>query len=402
MRRFVVFGVLAWGVAACSDSARQPTALRPARVDVSAASLSAPAPSPIVPVSLPGQTLQLWPFTGFGFGEKSDPVNLIFIGQADPRALRAALLLLDGDRSAFGFPNVFPFNCTWHDDPEVQTEVAYTTGSGWVGSPIMLECGVYDEARFHLRFFDVGGGATVGGVPFEVYIPGTLEHQTISWELAEQFVTVDFIRSGLLDLNLPLFSTDPITPAPSFDAIPALIYNGIPTALRGAIGGPLGDVTDPVPIANDGRATVLNLSSAVEGERLVSHRQFVEAFDQVIPQPFCGPGSATFLFVQGPVTFNQQVVFTPSGNYLSDFHAEGQLDVTPVDPTTGQPVGATYRAVVLEDHKGILTDAVTLSTFFTLRITLPPSAPFHGRLEFEFAVGPAGMTRTSASVRCGS
>jgi hypothetical protein len=102
------------------------------------------------------------------------------------------------------------------------------------------------------------------------------------------------------------------------------------------------------------------------------------------------------------VTLNQQVIFTPSGNYISQFHAEGHLSVTPVDPTTGQPIGATYQALVLEDHKGILTDAVSLSSFFTLRITLPPSAPFRGRLEFAFSVGPSGVTQQTATVRCGS
>ena len=102
------------------------------------------------------------------------------------------------------------------------------------------------------------------------------------------------------------------------------------------------------------------------------------------------------------MTLDQQVVLTPSGNYLSHFHAVGHLNVTPVDPTTGQPIGATYRAVVLEDHKGILTDAVSLTSFLTLRITLPPSALFHGRLELEFAVGPGGVTRETTTVRCGA
>ena len=398
MKRYLAVAfILLWSGACDEHPTTAPAATTP---KASAARMGAPAPSPLVPVALSGQTLQLWPFSGFGFGQPSDPVSLIWTGNSDLRALRAALLFLDGDRTAFGFPSAFPFNCTWHDEPEVQPEVAYTTASGWVGSPIELECGTYDQARLHLRFFDVGG-ATVGGAPFEVYIPGTLEHQTISWELAEQMVVVDFLRSGLLDPSLPLFTTDQINPSP-FGTIPAVIYNGVPVGLRQAIGGPLGDVTDAVPIPNDGHATVLNLSASVSGQPLVAHRRFVEPFDQVIPQPFCGPGPDAFLYVNGPVTLDQQVVFTPSGNYLSHFHAVGHLDVTPVDPTTGGPIGATYRAVVLEDHKGILTDAVTLETFLTLRITLPPSAPFHGRLEFAFAVGPAGVTRSTASVRCGA
>jgi hypothetical protein len=351
-------------------------------------------------VSVPGQTLRLWPFTGFGFGEQSDPVNLIWIGHADPRALRAALLLLNGDRTAFGFPDVFPFNCTWHDEPEVQPEVAYTAAGGWVGSPIMLECGSFDEARFHLRFFDVGG-ATVGGAPFEVFIPGTLDHQTISWALAEQFVVADFVRTGLLDPTLPFFTTGPINPA-SFGTIPAVIYNGIPTALRQAIGGPLGDVTDGVPIASSGHATVLNLRDSVAEQPFVAHRRWIQQFNQLIPQPFCAAGPNAFLYVVGPVTLDQDVAFTSSGNYLSHFHAEGRLKVTPIDPTTGEPMGATYQADVLETHAGVLTHEVTSSAFFTRRALLPPSAPFHGTFEFGFAVGPAGIAHATASIHCGS
>jgi hypothetical protein len=351
-------------------------------------------------VQLPTETLALWPFTGFGFGQQSDPVNLIWTGRADPRALRASLLGLDGDRTALGFPNVFPFNCTWHDEPEVQPEVAYTTASGWVGSPIMLECGSYDQARFHLRFFDVGG-VTVGGAPFEVYIPGTLDHQTISWSLAEQFVVADFERTGLLDPALPFFTTGQINAAP-FGTIPAVIYNGIPAALRQAIGGPVGDVTDAVPIASSGHATVLNLRGSVAAKPLVTARRWVQQFNQVIPQPFCAPGPNAFLYVVGPVTLDQEVVSTSSGAYRAGFHAAGRLNVTPVDPSAGLPIGATYQATVEETHTAILSDAVTSTAFFTRRVLLPPSAPAHGTFEFGFAVGPGGITRATASTRCGS
>src|SRR6266699_3413332 len=293
MNRAAIVGVLATlTLGACAGHPAAPTG--PSLGRPSAARAGAPAPSPLVTLPLPGRTLELWPFTGFGFGQQSDPVNLVWTGHADPRALRAALLSLDGDRTAFGFPAVFPFNCTWHDEPEVQPEVAYTAASGWVGSPIMLECGTYDQARFHLRFFDVGG-VTVGGAPFEVLIPGTLDHQTISWKLAEQFVVVDFLRTGLLDPGAPL----------------------------------------------------------------TAHRSWVQQFDQVIPQPFCAPGPNAFLYVVGPVTLEQDVELTSAGHYVSQFRAAGRLNVTPVDPTTGRPSGATYGAVVLETHRGILTDAGT-------------------------------------------
>ena len=399
MNRAAIVGVLATlTLAACVDHPAVPTG--PSAGRPSASRVGAPAPSPLVSVRLQGQTLELWPFTGFGFGQPSDPVNLIWTGHANARMLRAALLSLDGDRTGFGFPNVFPFNCTWHDEPEVQPEVAYTTANGWVGSPIMLECGTYDQARFHLRFFEVGG-VTVGGAPFEVLIPGTLDHQTISWKLAEQFVTVDFLRSGLLDPATPPFTTDPINPA-AFGTIPAVIYNGIPIGLRQSIGGPLGEVTDAVPITSSGHATVLTLRGDVAAAPLTAHRRWVQQFDQVIPQPFCAPGPNAFLYVVGPVTLEQDVEFTSAGHYVSQFRAAGRLNVTPVDPTTGQPSGATYGAVVLETHRGMLTDVGTSTAFFTRRITLPPSAPSHGTFEFAFAVDPGGITRATASVRCGS
>jgi hypothetical protein len=387
--------------AACDDRRDAPAAPRVESSRVAPpASTSAPAPAPLVTVPLPGRTLTLSPFTGFGFGAESDPVNLIWIGRADPRALRADLLALDGDRTALGFPNVFPFNCTWHDEPEVQPEVAYTAASGWVGGPIMLECGSYGEARFHLRFFDVGG-VTVGGAPFEVYIPGTLDHQTISWALAEQFVVADFVRTGLLDPALPYFTTDPINPAP-FGTIPAVIYNGIPAALRQAIGGPLGDVTDAVPIPSSGRATVLNLRGSVADQPLVAHRRWVQQFDQVIPQPFCAPGPDAFLYVVGPVTLEQDVALTPAGAYTGHFHAAGRLRVTPVDPASGLAIGASYQAVVVETHAAVSSAGGASTAFSTRRILVPPSAPGRGAFEFAFAVGPSGLTRQTASTRCGS
>ena len=381
----------------CAD---QPSAPVRARREPFRAQAVAPTPTPIVPVVLPGQTLELWPFTGFGFGEQSDPVNLIWIGQADPRRLRAALLRLDGDRTMVGFPDVFPFNCTWHDEPEVQPEVAYSAASGWVGGPIMLECGTYGEARFHLRFFDVGG-ATVGGAPVEVYIPGTLDHQTISWLLAEQFVVADFVRTGLLDPTVPYFTTSPLNPAP-FGTIPSVIYNGIPLGLRQAIGGPLGDVTDAVPIPSSGHATVLNLRGSVAPSPLVADRRWVQQFNQIIPQPFCAAGPNAFLSVVGPVTLDQHVEFTAGGSYIGHFHAAGILNVTPTDPSTGQPIGATYQAVVTESHDGALGDAGAATAFDTRRILLPPTAPGHGAFEFGFAVAADGSTRTTTSVRCGS
>jgi hypothetical protein len=61
-------------------------------------------PTGLVPIDVGGgRTATIWPYTGESLnGVPSDPINLIFLGKADPVRIRAALLALDGDRTAFG------------------------------------------------------------------------------------------------------------------------------------------------------------------------------------------------------------------------------------------------------------------------------------------------------------
>ncbi len=57
--------------------------------------------------------LEFWPYTTDIFpATPKDPINLIFFGEADPRDIRAALLSLDGDRTAYGMDPIPPFNST--------------------------------------------------------------------------------------------------------------------------------------------------------------------------------------------------------------------------------------------------------------------------------------------------
>ena len=177
--------------------------------DEMAALLAAPmpdargfVPSPLVTAQIGQDAVQFWPYTGTNFaGEPQDPINLIFFGQADPRDIRAALLSLNGDRTALGFPAEAPFNSTWDDAiGDVQTAYGATIGGemalsptpargngpdrfcasrGWSGSAIQLACGAYEGMRFHLRLFKVGSW-TLGNAHLDVSIPGTTEHQVIS------------------------------------------------------------------------------------------------------------------------------------------------------------------------------------------------------------------------------
>jgi hypothetical protein len=119
---------------------------------------AAPPPAPEMrTVSFGGSSLTLWPWTGTDLSAtKSDPVNLLFLGNADPRLLRAAFLMLDGDRTAFGLPDEFPFNCTWADPIDPTPQTSYAESAGWIGTNIHVECGDFNQIRFHIRFFDAG------------------------------------------------------------------------------------------------------------------------------------------------------------------------------------------------------------------------------------------------------
>jgi hypothetical protein len=336
-------------------------------------------PSPLVSAQIGQDAVQFWPYTGTNFtGEPQDPINLIFFGQADPLDIRAALLSLSGDRTALGFPAAPPFNSIWDDAiGDVQTAYGATNGAnvkqeaalsadpagesrpdgfgvsrGWSGSVIQLACGPYEGMRFHLRLFKVGNW-TLGNAHLDVLIPGTTDHQVVSWEVAEQFVIADFMRSGLLDPAMPMIPTEQINDSP-FRTIPAVIYNGMPAELRGLIGGPLGDVTADVPIGTDGHAMILNLANRVARVVEVRTQDFVINFDQTIPKPFCSSGPTDYLYVTGPVHLVQTARLSRTGKYEVGFSASGELSATPIDPATGQPSGEVLKASVRERHDGML------------------------------------------------
>jgi hypothetical protein len=318
-------------------------------------------PAELVSVQYNGKSVTVWPYTGASFnGVASDPINLIFVGHADPVGIRAALLALDGDRSAFGFPSVPPFNARWSDAVgDVQT--AYADGAGWLGSVIQLQLGAYGPVRAHLRLFKTGvelgsgGEWTLGGAHFEVVIPGTTEHQVLSWELAQQLVTVDLIRSGLLAAGGPAQS-EPINLVPSFREIPDFIYNQLPPDLIAAIGGPAQPVSGAVPLASDGRASILNLEKAPTVTPGIATQSFTIDFAQAIPKPFCSDGPLDWVYVTGPIQFEKTAEVDERGRYRYVSRVGGRITVTPVDITTSPPtpVGAPFAARVSDVQEGFV------------------------------------------------
>jgi len=359
----------------------------------------APAPTPLVTVDVGGESLTLWPFTSSNLATPDDPVNLIFSGQANPQQLRSALMGLDGDRTMFGFPDAFPFNCTWTDALGGTMQGAYAEPHGWEGSAVQLECGAYDPLRFHVRLFDMGS-ITVANAHFELLIPGTHDHQVLHWELAEQLVVIDFLRSGLLDPGGPVGFAPGINPAPWRD-IPDYIYNLLPDELKALVGGPP-TATAPVPIPTDGMATILFVAGQGAPMTGVTVQHYTIQFDQVIPKPFCPGDAFQYLYVTGPIDLTQRTIATRGGNYVTMFHAHGQLDLTPVDPTTSPPtpLAPTYHAVINENDHGHINDHVSSVSSVILQIEMPPSGPFRGRLKIVLKIGPGSSTDYDVEMQC--
>jgi hypothetical protein len=392
---FAIAVVFATTWVACTQS-DAPSALEPA---FAPAGIPGPPASELRTASFGGSSLTLWPYTGSDFSATaSDPVNLLFLGQADPRLLRAAFLMLDGDRTAFGLPNQFPFNCTWIDPIDPTPQTTYVEPDGWIGSTIQVECGDFNSLRFHIRLFGAGEW-TIGASHFEARIPGTPGHNVLSWELAEALAVLDLVRSGLLNPATDVGATGIITQVPTFSTTLKDIYNAVPP-LWPFLGTP-GPVSADVPIPNDGRATILRLADVAGATAGVIRRDYLLQFDQVIPKPFCVAGAPSpALYVSGPVRFEQMLNLTPSGNFISQFHATGRLELTPVDPSTGQPVGDTYEARVREHYRTIMTDGATLVSNVSLQIELPPGGPGRGRLMVTVRLGPGASDVASMDLRC--
>jgi hypothetical protein len=357
--------MLLTGLAACSrDQVAAPTLpLNDKSVDVDFQNGRTP-PGGLVTVSVAGVEVICWPFTGSSFnGVGVDPINLVFTGHAGPMQIREALLALDGDRSALGLPPAYPFNQQWHDALGGGVQTSFSKEGGWLGSVIQLTLGDYEPVRFHLRLFrtdDVtpdGQPITLGAAHFEVLIPGTSEHQVLSWEVAEQIVTGDLMRSGLLDPALHIGQTGQINDAPGWRLIDPSIYNGLPAELIVLIGGPAQPQSDPVPIATDGRATTIHLAGARPVTPMTYATTAHIGFGQFIPRPFCSTGPADWLHITGGVEFYTNVLVDSTGRFSYEGGYRGVIEATPVDISSGQPAGEMFTADVRGKQHGWLTRA---------------------------------------------
>ena len=361
-------------------------------------------PDGLVSVAWDAASLTLCPYTGRAYdGDPSDPVNVIFAGETSPLQIRAALLALDGDRTAYGFPDVFPFNAAWSDIVGGDVQTTYSDGTeGWAASAIQLMVGDFGPVRVHLRLFQTaapfGDGVwTIGATHFEVLIPGTADHQVLSWELAEQLVVVDMMRTGLLH------PTDPMRPSGmintvDFRTIPPEIYNALPAELIALIGGPPQPVTDPVPIPSDGIATMFQVATAVEVVAGSSMQNLTITYDQFVPRPFCSDGPGDWLYVTGPVAFSAEVSVSANGSYRYRSQYDGVLTAVPIDIETGEPIGPPFDAQVNGWQRSSNSDDAYSVQTFDRRLTLELGAPqlFFSKLR----CGSRGQKTFDMFIRC--
>jgi hypothetical protein len=356
--------------AACVDSPASVEDAQPVAWDRS------PMPPPGVVTAMFGsRELHLWPFTGTDLaGSDADPMNLLFVGNVDVLSLRAALIALDADRTAFGFPLAPPFDCRWTDTfGDIQT--AYSEPEGWVANTVQLACGDYSPVRFHIRLFPAGSWV-MAGTHFDLHIAGTADHRVISWELPELLVVTDLMRAGILDPTTPV-AVAPINPSPTYRTIEAEVFNMMPDPLKALVGLPTGMSAVAVPVPSDGLAKILNVAVRTPLDAGTTTQAFDLMYGQFIPRPLCSMGPLDYLYVEGPVHFEQRVTTNGHGTLESWQQARGDLVATPVNPLTGQPTGPTFRAQTEDLHMGVVTPGAFNVEAIIHRQAFPP-AGIHG------------------------
>lgn len=348
---------------------------------------------PVDQVTVDGYTF--FPYTADDFeAAPKDPVNLVFTGNVDPRQIRAALLALpNGDRTAFGFPGGFPFDCTWRDALGGDEQVTHA-GGAWTGSVIQLACGDYSPVRFHVRLFPAAD-RTVGNAHFEVHIAGTTDHQVLNWEIAEQLVTADLVRTGIA---APVGIAAGINAAPYFRIINEQVYDALPPDLQ-ALAFPVSADVHAMP--TDGNATIVAVFGQAALVPGTAEQAQVFQFDQVIPKPFCATDDVPFVYATGPVTLQQADALSDGGEYSREFSAAGELSVAPIDLTTGQPdFSRSYKAIIRQQQRAKFWEGMLSVSSTRMLSEVPPQGLERGRLKVTLQLGPNGQTRFESTESC--
>jgi hypothetical protein len=341
---------------------------------------SAPPPADLVTIDVGGDSLTLWPFTTASYqtseAGRSDPINLVFL-DTDPRAIRQELLGLGSDRPAWSFLPRGANGCVWMDAMGNE-QAAFLEPEGWIGGEVQLACATPDsplgrEYRFHVRLFR-SGAHTIGGAHFEINVPGTAEHEVLSWELARRFVTDEIARldSGAFLVDTPVFQPANGAFRTARGLVNAYVWQtnaGNPQFLQALGLPPPQPPFPPVPIPATGLAAVFDPAFAYapvsSDVTLTDSRTY---FVQSTAKPFCD--GAPIQITGGPVTLVLRVRTNPSGKYQRTYTIAGQLEIKTLS------TGVIQDALVAEGHHAMLTDHHEQLTEVVSQTLLPTdSAP---------------------------
>ena len=317
------------------------------------------APDGVLHVEAGGEPLTLWPYTTSDFESPSDPVNLVF-PNADPRAIRQALLKLDGKRPPFA--TLPGGDCTWTDAMGYE-QAAWADPAGWVGGAVQLACvqpgaPLGSPFRFHIRLFR-SGEHTLGNAHYEFLIPGTAEHEVLSWDLARELATFDMGRTGTLTAAPSLVS---LIPGGTFRTVRRPVFQALAGAGAGDLLKSLGLVlptTGDVPIPTSGEARAIAARIRLERAHTRTTTTTRVAYSIVVPKPFCATGPYDFVKLEGPLDFSMTVETDRERRYERRYLVGGTLEVTPMAPTSATTfvaVGEPVQGLVFEAHRGTLDD----------------------------------------------
>ena len=267
-----------------------------------------------------GQRLSFRPATGAGpdLRRPSDPVNLVFQGDADPLRIRTALLSLQAERDT-KWQVVAGRNARWRDAiGHLQT--VFVADHGWSASAVQLELGRYKRARAHLRLFPYKG-FTLAAAHVEFLPLGGFEHEVVSWELGEELVVAELTRAGILEdppARIGPFATGldrRIGPAAARSAPAGLIsLAGLSRLSAG-----------PEEVPGAGYLTALHLRPLppAEGERSWT-RVCLDLSTNV--NTSCPGSSDELMHIRGPLRLEQELI-TGSGRLTARLAVRGTLTV---------------------------------------------------------------------------
>jgi hypothetical protein len=153
-------------------------------------------------------------------------------------------------------------------------------------------------------------------------------------------------------------------------------------------------------VPNDGRARLFELGTPEPIVDDLVEQEFVIQFNQVIPKPFCG-GPNDYLFVQGPLHYRGVARVMADGTYHREHTTTAELVATPVNPLTGQPIGAPMNGVVSDEHTAGLNPGGAVARGHRLQQLFDAAGVLQASKDDRISAGTLGHDRFVSEVFCG-